>query len=583
MQKEKIKILVVDDEPDILEILKLNLQSEGYKVSTAENGKKALKKADKINPDLIVLDLMMPIMDGIETCERLRLDSRYKNKLIIFLTARSEDYSQIAALDVGADDYITKPVKPRVFLSKIKSLLRRKLEPNDSILKYGNLSIDPEEYKVILSGKEIILPKKEFELLFLLASKPKKIFKREKIMSTVWGYDVVVGDRTIDVHIRKLREKIGEKYFKTIKGVGYKFVNWKMFLKEIFDRYKIPIILSLILSSLIIFFINIDIFLSFIGLDNLKNTLSFSYLLIIYFFLLVIVFTFILNFLIKKYISSKISNIYKEVSSIGIPLNVDDYKKDSKDLIKNVQKFADESNIKIKLLEQKENYRREFIGNIAHELKTPLFTVQSYILSIIDGVAKDKEEKIKFLNKASKGIERLESIVNDLDTITKIESGITSIELIEFDIKKSIVNIIEMLELQTKQREISLVFDSDLTIPYNVLADKKAINTVLTNLVTNSIKYGVKGGTIEIILNELPNSKLLVRVVDNGKGIGKKDIDRVFERFYRVDKTRSRDQGGSGLGLSIVKHIIEAHNEKIFVDSQLGIGSEFSFTLEKVI
>ena len=356
-----------------------------------------------------------------------------------------------------------------------------------------------------------------------------------------------------------------------------------MFLKEIFDRYKIPIILSLILSSLIIFFINIDIFLSFIGLDNLKNTLSFSYLLIIYFFLLVIVFTFILNFLIKKYISSKISNIYKEVSSIGIPLNVDDYKKDSKDLIKNVQKFADESNIKIKLLEQKENYRREFIGNIAHELKTPLFTVQSYILSIIDGVAKDKEEKIKFLNKASKGIERLESIVNDLDTITKIESGITSIELIEFDIKKSIVNIIEMLELQTKQRDISLVFDSDLSIPYNVLADKKAINTVLTNLVTNSIKYGVKGGTIEIILNELPNSKLLVRVVDNGKGIGKKDIDRVFERFYRVDKTRSRDQGGSGLGLSIVKHIIEAHNEKIFVDSQLGIGSEFSFTLEKVI
>lgn len=225
MQKEKIKILIVDDEPDILEILKLNLQSEGYKVSTAENGKKALKKVDKINPDLIVLDLMMPIMDGIETCERLRLDSRYKNTLIIFLTARSEDYSQIAALDVGADDYITKPVKPRVFLSKIKSLLRRKLEPNDSILKYGDLSIDPEEYKVILSGKEIILPKKEFELLLLLASKPKKIFKREKIMSTVWGYDVVVGDRTIDVHIRKLREKIGEKYFKTIKGVGYKFVN----------------------------------------------------------------------------------------------------------------------------------------------------------------------------------------------------------------------------------------------------------------------------------------------------------------------------------------------------------------------
>ena len=225
MQNEKIKILIVDDEPDILEILKVNLKREGYKVSTAENGKKALKKADKINPDLIVLDLMMPIMDGIETCERLRLDSRYKNTLIIFLTARSEDYSQIAALDVGADDYITKPVKPRVFLSKIKSILRRKLEPKDSLLKYGDLSIYPEEYKVILSGKEIILPKKEFELLLLLASKPKKIFKREKIMDSIWGYEVVVGDRTIDVHIRKLREKIGKKYFKTIKGVGYKFVN----------------------------------------------------------------------------------------------------------------------------------------------------------------------------------------------------------------------------------------------------------------------------------------------------------------------------------------------------------------------
>ena len=359
-----------------------------------------------------------------------------------------------------------------------------------------------------------------------------------------------------------------------------------MFLKEIFDRYKIPIIISLILSILIIFFINIDIFLSFIGLDNLKNTLSFSYLVIIYFFLLVIVFTFILNFLIKKYISSKISNIYKEVSSIGIPLNVEDYKKDSKELIKNVQKFADESNIKIKLLEQKENYRREFIGNIAHELKTPLFTVQSYILSIIDGIAKDKKEENKFLNKASKGIERLESIINDLDTITKIESGITSIEPIKFDINKSVISVMEMLELQTKQKNISIFFEAEglnSLDPNFVFADKKAINTVLLNLITNSIKYGIKGGTIEIILKNISNSKLLVRVVDNGKGIGKKDIDRIFERFYRVDKTRSRHQGGSGLGLSIVKHIIEAHNEKIFVDSQLGIGSEFSFTLEKKI
>ena len=357
-----------------------------------------------------------------------------------------------------------------------------------------------------------------------------------------------------------------------------------MFLKRILDRYKVPIIFSFILSSFVFFFINIDIFLSFIGLDNLKNTLSFS--LVIYFSLLFIVFTFIINFLIKIYISSKISNIYKEVSSIGIPLNVEDYKKDSKELIKNVQKFADESNIKIKLLEQKENYRREFIGNIAHELKTPLFTVQSYILSIIDGIAKDKKEENKFLNKASKGIERLESIINDLDTITKIESGITSIEPIKFDINKSVISVMEMLELQTKQKNISIFFEAEglnSLDPNFVFADKKAINTVLLNLITNSIKYGIKGGTIEIILKNISNSKLLVRVVDNGKGIGKKDIDRIFERFYRVDKTRSRHQGGSGLGLSIVKHIIEAHNEKIFVDSQLGIGSEFSFTLEKKI
>ena len=357
-----------------------------------------------------------------------------------------------------------------------------------------------------------------------------------------------------------------------------------MFLKRIFDRYKIPIIFSFILSSFVFFFINIDIFLRFIGLDNLKDFLSFS--LIIYFFLLVILFTFILNLLIKKYIYSKISNIYKEVSSIGIPLNVEDYKKDSKELIKNIQKFTDESNIKIKLLEQKENYRREFIGNIAHELKTPLFTVQSYILSIIDGVAKDKKEKNKFLNKASKGIERLESIVNDLDTITKIESGITSIEPIKFDIHKSIISVVEMLEFQSKQRKISIFFESEglNTLDSNfVFADKKAVNTVLSNLITNSIKYGIKGGTIEIILKNISNSKLLIRIIDNGKGISKNDIDRIFERFYRVDKTRSRDQGGSGLGLSIVKHIIEAHNEKIFVDSQLGVGSEFSFTLEKVI
>ena len=226
MDNEKLKILIVDDEPDILEILKINLENAGYDVYSASNGKKALKKADLIIPDLIILDIMMPIMDGIETCERLRLDERFKETIVIFLTARGEEYSHIAAFESGADDYITKPVRIKILISKIKALFRRKLERGNSSenLLFKNLEILADEYKIILSGKEILLPKKEFELLFLLAKKPNKVFKREKIMKNVWGSDVVVGDRTIDVHIRKLREKIGDKYFKTIKGVGYKFV-----------------------------------------------------------------------------------------------------------------------------------------------------------------------------------------------------------------------------------------------------------------------------------------------------------------------------------------------------------------------
>tara|TARA_B100000963_G_scaffold329564_1_gene319013 strand:- start:18749 stop:19432 length:684 start_codon:yes stop_codon:yes gene_type:complete len=226
MDNEKLKILIVDDEPDILEILKINLENVGYSVYSASNGKKALKKADLIVPDLIILDIMMPIMDGIETCQRLRLDERFKETLVIFLTARGEEYSHIAAFESGADDYITKPVRIKILISKIKALFRRKLATGNSSenLFFEALEILADEYKIILSGKEILLPKKEFELLHFLAKKPNKVFKREKIMKNVWGSEVVVGDRTIDVHIRKLREKIGDKYFKTLKGVGYKFV-----------------------------------------------------------------------------------------------------------------------------------------------------------------------------------------------------------------------------------------------------------------------------------------------------------------------------------------------------------------------
>ena len=225
MKKSKIKILLVDDEPDILEILEFNLSNEGYQIFTAENGKDALKIADKHLPHLIILDVMMPVMDGIETCERLRMDKRFKNTIIMFLSARGEDYSHVAAFESGADDYVTKPVKPRILNSKVKAMLRRFLKDDiGENIVVGDMEINIEEYKVNHGGKEIILPRKEFELLYLLASKPEKVFKRIKIMEAVWGSDVIVGDRTIDVHIRKLREKIGDQYFKTIKGVGYKFV-----------------------------------------------------------------------------------------------------------------------------------------------------------------------------------------------------------------------------------------------------------------------------------------------------------------------------------------------------------------------
>lgn len=218
------KILLVDDEPDILEFLSYNLRKEGYTVFTADNGKDAVPIAKKENPNLIVLDVMMPEMHGIEVCKELKKISSLKNVMIAFLTARNEDYSQIAGFDSGADDYITKPIKPNVFVSRVKALLRRG-EKNQvtKIIETAGIKIDRDKYLVEKGGKEMILPKKEFELLHLLISKPGKVFKREEILNTVWGDDVVVGDRTIDVHIRKLREKIGDDYFHTVKGVGYKF------------------------------------------------------------------------------------------------------------------------------------------------------------------------------------------------------------------------------------------------------------------------------------------------------------------------------------------------------------------------
>ncbi|UJH93019.1 response regulator transcription factor [Antarcticibacterium sp. 1MA-6-2] len=226
MKKKDILILLVDDEPDILEIVSYNLSAEGYSVITAENGVKAVKLARKKKPHLIILDVMMPEMDGIEACEQIRKIPELGDTIITFLTARGEDYSQMAGFDAGADDYITKPIKPKVLTSKVKALLRRFKDNTGSsnIVTIGNLTINRDEYKIIKDDEELILPRKEFELLSLLASTPGKVFKREEILDKVWGNEVVVGGRTIDVHIRKLREKIGDDSFKTVKGVGYKFV-----------------------------------------------------------------------------------------------------------------------------------------------------------------------------------------------------------------------------------------------------------------------------------------------------------------------------------------------------------------------
>ena len=224
--KKEICILLVDDEPDILEIISYNLSKEGYKVLTAEGGEEAISIVKKTKPQLVILDLMMPGMDGIEVCEEMRKMPDLNDTIITFLTARGEDFSQLAGFDAGADDYITKPIRPKVLVSKVQALLRR-LKDDDSQtgnLVIGDLTINREEYKILIGEDEVILPRKEFELLSLLASKPGRVFKREEILDEVWGSEVVVGGRTIDVHIRKLREKIGDDKFQTIKGVGYKFV-----------------------------------------------------------------------------------------------------------------------------------------------------------------------------------------------------------------------------------------------------------------------------------------------------------------------------------------------------------------------
>ena len=246
-----------------------------------------------------------------------------------------------------------------------------------------------------------------------------------------------------------------------------------------------------------------------------------------------------------------------------------------------VSKLLRQRKSEINILKDQENYRREFLGNISHELKTPLFTIQGYILTLIEGAMKDKKVREKYLKRAAKGVDRLISIVKDLDLITQFESGIKTVDKTDFNIYELVENVFELMEFESEKNNIKLQYENDNSTPIYVYADQERILQVLTNLVVNSIKYGSNNGYTKVVIEDLNKEKVIIKVIDDGEGIEKKHLPRLFERFYRIDKNRSRKKGGSGLGLSIVKHIIEAHNEQIFVKSEIGEGTEFSFTLSK--
>jgi two-component system phosphate regulon sensor histidine kinase PhoR len=299
--------------------------------------------------------------------------------------------------------------------------------------------------------------------------------------------------------------------------------------------------------------------------------------------LLVLLFSFfVLQYRVEKFIYRRVKKIYDDVSLLeNTSFKNEPITTDFKTLTEEVQKFARDKKIEIETLKIREEYRREFLGNVSHELKTPLFTVQGYLSTLLDGAMHDKNIQEKYLQRAEKGVERLIYIVKDLDMITKLEVGEIHLEETEFNIVSLIQNVFELLEMKAAKKDISLTFDNKYSEPILVFGDQDKIQQVVTNLLVNSIKYGKKGGTTEVGVENLVNNKIIVRITDNGEGIEKKHISRLFERFYRVDKSGARSEGGSGLGLAIVKHIIEGHNEKIYVESEFGVGSEFSFTLEK--
>ncbi|WP_333694249.1 sensor histidine kinase [Flavobacterium sp.] len=291
---------------------------------------------------------------------------------------------------------------------------------------------------------------------------------------------------------------------------------------------------------------------------------------------------FVIQYRVERFIYRRVKKIYDDVSLLdSTTLRSQPITTDMATLTKEVKKFATDKKLEIETLKVREEYRREFLGNVSHELKTPLFTVQGYISTLLDGAMSDKTLRKKYLERAEKGVERLIYIVKDLDMITKLETGDLNLEYSNFDIVELVKNVFDLLEMRANKKNITLTFDMKYNQPIWVYADREKIQQVVTNLVMNSIKYGKVDGTTEVSIENLIKNKIIVRITDNGEGIQKQHIPRLFERFYRVDKSGARSEGGSGLGLAIVKHIIEGHNEKIYVESQFGLGSEFSFTLEK--
>lgn len=307
----------------------------------------------------------------------------------------------------------------------------------------------------------------------------------------------------------------------------------------------------------------------------------------IYYLLVFVVALFIFSFFVLQYrveffIYKRVKKIYDDVSLLeSTSFRSKSITTDMATLTNEVQKFARDKKLEIESLKIREEYRREFLGNVSHELKTPLFTVQGYLLTLLDGAMDDKQIRKKYLQRAEKGVERLIYIVNDLDMITKLEMDTLGLEISEFNIIDVIQNVLDLLEMRASKKNILLTFDMKYVRPIKVVADLEKIQQVITNLVENSIKYGKENGTTEVSIEDFINNKIIVKVSDNGEGIEKHHIPRLFERFYRVDKSGARTEGGSGLGLAIVKHIIEGHNEKINVQSEFGKGSEFSFTMEK--